>query len=332
MVKGDSYAKEREGMKNPPLRLNNYTGIEDLQKIMGLILAAASTGALILTLQELVNGMSATILATGAGLALQICLYLFARHPGHRVRWFAHGLLGLSVLVTAWYMESTWQQHQSEQLIRQQQQAGDRFLVKQQQQQLNQLNQQIEILLASAKRDTGNQYRTRGLNTLNNLNDLYERRDSLLAILQQQNHTAATELAGQNLFMSNDALRISLFLVLALMIDLAAIIALQPISRSDNLLTSQTQFYESESISQHTHEDHPSDLEHSVLDQIMERIRNGNYGEFVPVKQIVEKEAIRHPELKSGLNQLLNEGVVSKVGNRYRCNSYQNNIVDHQCH
>lgn len=332
MVKGDSHAKEREGMKNPPLRLNNYTGIEDLQKIMGLILAAASTGALILTLQELVNGMSATILATGAGLALQICLYLFARHPGHRVRWFAHGLLGLSVLVTAWYMENTWQQHQSEQLIRQQQQAGDRFLVKQQQQQLNQLNQQIEILLASAKRDTGNQYRTRGLNTLNNLDDLYERRDSLLAILQQQNHTAATELVGQNLFMSNDALRISLFLVLALMIDLAAIIALQPISRSDNLLTSQTQFYESESISQHIQEDHPSDLEHSVLDQIMERIRNGNYGEFVPVKQIVEKEAIRHPELKSGLNQLLNEGVVSKVGNRYRCNSYQNNIVDHQCH
>ncbi len=317
-------------MKNPPLRTAYYTGIDDLQKIMGLILAAASTGALILTLQELVSGMAATILATGAGLALQVCLYLFARHPGHRVRWFAHGLLGLSVLVTAWYMEDTWQQHQSEQLARQQQQAGDRFLVKQQQQQLNQLNQQIDILLASAEQDTGNQYRARGLNTLNNLDDLYERRDSLLAVLQQQNHNASTELTGQTLFMHNDALRISLFLALALMIDLAAIIALQPISRFNNLLTSQT--YDSESISQHTQEDHPVDPEHSVLNQIMERIRNGNYGEFVPVKQIVESEAIRHPELKSGLNQLLDEGVVSKVGNRYRCNSYQNNIVDHPCH
>lgn len=319
-------------MNNSPVRLNNYTGIEDLQKVMGLILALASTGALILTLQELVNGMAATILATGAGLALQVCLYLFARHPVHRVRWFAHGLLGLSILVTAWYMEDNWQQHQSEQLVKQQQQAGDRFLVKQQQQKLNQLNQQIEILLASAEQDTGNQYRARGLNTLNNLDDLYERRDALLAILQQQSHTAATELTEQNLFMNNDALRISLFLVLALMIDLAAIIALQPISRTDNLLTSQTQFYDSESISQHTQEDRPVDPEHSVLDQIMDRIRNGNYGEFVPVKQIVESEAIRHPELKAGLNQLLDEGVVSKVGNRYRCNSYQENVVGHQCH
>ena len=298
-------------MKNPPLRTAYYTGIDDLQKIMGLILAAASTGALILTLQELVSGMAATILATGAGLALQVCLYLFARHPGHRVRWFAHGLLGLSVLVTAWYMEDTWQQHQSEQLARQQQQAGDRFLVKQQQQQLNQLNQQIDILLASAEQDTGNQYRARGLNTLNNLDDLYERRDSLLAVLQQQNHNAATELTGQTLFMHNDALRISLFLALALMIDLAAIIALQPVT-----LTRQNQ---PETVPQEiTHDPQPS-----VLDQIMERIRNGNYGEFVPVKQIVESEAIRHPELKAGLEQLMTEGVISKVGNRYRHRDFE---------
>lgn len=296
-----------------PLRPTYYTSsnINDIQKLMGLILATASTGALILTLQELVSGMAATILATGAGLALQICLYLFARHPGHRVRWFAHGLLGLSVLVTAWYMEDTWQQHQSEQLARQQQQAGDRFLVKQQQQQLNQLNQQIDILLASAEQDTGNQYRARGLNTLNNLDDLYERRDSLLAVLQQQNHNAATELTGQTLFMHNDALRLSLFLALALMIDLAAIIALQPVT-----LTRQNQ---PEAVPQEiTHDPQPS-----VLDQIMERIRNGNYGEFVPVKQIVESEAIRHPELKAGLEQLMTEGVISKVGNRYRLLAFE---------
>ena len=296
-----------------PLRPIYYTSsnINDIQKLMGLILATASTGALILTLQELVSGMAATILATGAGLALQICLYLFARHPGHRVRWFAHGLLGLSVLVTAWYMEDTWQQHQSEQLARQQQQAGDRFLVKQQQQQLNQLNQQIDILLASAEQDTGNQYRARGLNTLNNLDDLYERRDSLLAILQQQNHNAATELTGQTLFVHNDALRISLFLALALMIDLAAIIALQPVT-----LTRQNQ---PEAVPQEI----TQDPQPSVLDQIMERIRNGNYGEFVPVKQIVESEAIRHPELKAGLEQLMSEGVISKVGNRYRLLAFE---------
>ncbi|WP_067585366.1 hypothetical protein [Endozoicomonas ascidiicola] len=301
-------------MNNQPLRLANYTGSDDLQKLMGLILATASTGALIITLQDLVSGMAATILATGSGLALQVCLYLFARHPAHRVRWFAHGLLGLSVLVTAWYMEATWQKHQSEQLTRQQQQAGDRFLVKQQQQQLTQLNQQIEILLASAEQDTGNQYRARGLNTLNDLDTLYQRRDALLATLQQQTQLTATALTGQPLFVQNEALRLTLFLALALMIDLAAIIALNP-NQPQVLISNRPDYPEPEP------EPSATDPEPSLLDIIMERIRNGEYGEFVPVKQIVESESIRHPELKAGLEQLLDEGVISKVGNRYRCNS-----------
>lgn len=296
-------------MDKHPQRTIQYTSWNDLQKLMGLMLAAASTGALVITLQDLVSGLTATILATGSGLALQVCLYLFARHHNHRVRWFAHGLLGLSVLVTAWYMEATWQQHQSEQLTRQQQQAGDRFLVKQQQQQLNQLNQQIEILLASAEQDTGNQYRARGLNTLDNLEDLYQRRDALLASLQQQNQGTATELNGQPLFVQNDTLRLSLFLVLALMIDLAAIIALQPEPDAVFRETRPSLLEPAESS---------ADPEPSILEVIMERIRNGDYGEYVPVKQIVESEPIRHPELKSGLEQLLDEGVISKVGNRYR--------------
>lgn len=296
-------------MDKHPQRLTQYTSWNDLQKLMGLMLAAASTGALVITLQDLVSGLTATILATGSGLALQVCLYLFARHPSHRVRWFAHGLLGLSVLVTAWYMEATWQQHQNEQLTRQQQQAGDRFLVKQQQQQLFQLNQQIDILLASAEQDTGNQYRARGLNTLDNLENLYQRRDALLANLQQQNQGTVTELNGQPLFVQNDTFRLSLFLVLALMIDLAAIIALQP--EPDPV------FRESRPSLPEPVEN-SADPEPSILEIIMERIRNGDYGEYVPVKQIVESEPIRHPELKSGLEQLLDEGVISKVGNRYR--------------
>ena len=302
-----------------PLRTNYYTGShrEDLQKLMGLMLAAASTGALIITLQDLVSGLIATTLATGSGLALQVCLYLFARHPSHRVRWFAHGLLGLSVLVTAWYMEATWQHHQSEQRTLQQQQAGDRFLVKQQQQQLTQLNQQIEILLASAEQDTGNQYRARGLNTLNDLDTLYQRRDTLLTSLQQQNQQATTGLTGQPLFVQNDAFRLSLFLALALMIDLAAIIALQP--TPEPLFPKNSPPLPEPEL---TLRDSATDPEPSPLEAILERIRKGYYGEFVPVKQIVESEPIRHPELKSGLEQLLGEGVISKVGNRYRLNDW----------
>ena len=303
-------------MEKHPQRPTQYTSRNDLQKLMGLMLAAASTGAMIITLQDLVSGLAATLPATGSGLALQVCLYLFARHPAHRVRWFAHGLLGLSVLVTAWYMEATWQQHQSEQRIRQQQQAGDRFLVKQQQQQLTQLNQQIDILLASAEQDTGNQYRARGLNTLNELETLYQRRDALLASLQQQNQQMATELTGQPLFVQNDAFRLSLFLALALMIDLAAIIALQP---EPIVQETKPPLPEPELILS----DSATDPEPSPLEAILERIRKGHYGEFVPVKQIVESEPIRHPELKSGLEQLLDEGVISKVGNRYRYRGFE---------
>lgn len=314
--KGDDYMK--------PLRPNHYTGshTNDIQKLMGLILATASTGALIITLQSLVSGIAATALATGSGLALQVCLYLFARHPDHWVRWFSYGLLGLSVIVTAWYMETTWQSHHRQQLNQQQQQVSNQFQVKQQQQQITQLNQQIDILLASAEQDTGNQYRARGLNTLNELEALNQRRDKLLADIQQQGRMTATKLSGQTLFEQNDSIRLFLFLAIALIIDLAAIIALNPVpamavSQEDD----RNIFADPEPIKP------PSPLKN-----ILEKIRLGEYGEFVPVKQIVEKEAIRHPELKSGLNQLLNEGVVSKVGNRYRCNSYQNNIVDHQYH
>lgn len=294
-----------------PLRPNHYTGstTNDIQKLMGLMLATASTGALIITLQSLVSGLAAMILATGSGLALQVCLYLFARHPEHRVRWFSYGLLALSVVVTAWYMEATWQSHNRQQLNQQQQQVSNQFQVKQQQQQITQLNQQINILLASAEQDTGNQYRARGLNTLNELEDLNQRRDKLLADLQQQSRTTSTELSGQTLFENNDSIRLSLFLAIALIIDLAAIIALTPM----------------DTIEPKT-EDNPTDPDTikppSPLENILEKIRLGEYGEFVPVKQIIESEPIRHPELRTGLEQLLEEGVISKVGNRYRHSNF----------
>ncbi|MGO0307264.1 hypothetical protein ACTL6P_11755 [Endozoicomonas acroporae] len=294
-----------------PLRPIHYTdsNINDIQKLMGLILATASTGALIITLQSLVSGIAATALATGSGLALQVCLYLFARHPDHRVRWFSYGLLGLSVIVTAWYMETTWQSHHRQQLNQQQQQISNQFQVKQQQQQITQLNQQIDILLASAEQDTGNQYRARGLNTLNELEALNQRRDKLLADIQQQGRITATELSGQTLFEQNDSIRLFLFLAIALIIDLAAIIALNPVPAM--------------AASQEDDRNIPADPEHikppSHLENILEKIRLGEYGEFVPVKQIIENEPIRHPELKIGLEQLLlEEGVISKVGNRYR--------------
>ena len=39
---------------------------------------------------------------------------------------------------------------------------------------------------------------------------------------------------------------------------------------------------------------------------------------LVPVKQIVESEPVRHPELKAGIDKLLEEGVLIKSENRYQ--------------
>lgn len=320
-----------------PLQSKNYSSRADLQKGMGFMLAAASSGALMITLQDLVTGMLATALASGAGLALQVCLYLFSSHTDHRVRWFAHGLLGMSVLVSAWYMEATWQQLLSENRIQQQQHASDQFLYKQQEQQLMNLNQQIEILLSSAAHDTGSTYRARGLNTLNELDELYKKRDHLLNALQQQNQLAVANL-GVPVFLENNAVRLALFLFFAFMIDLGAIIALTPsptapvIESEDQTpsITPETSKPKSENKADPDERSVPKPKPKAVvpamipdaaprsLQLVMDRIRDGDYGEFVPVKQIIEKESIRHAELKNGLDMLLKEGVINKVGNRYR--------------
>ena len=203
---------------------------DDLSVLFGVALALASTGAMVFTLQDLVTGLLAKSLASLAGMALQGCLYLFARSDQHRVWVFSWVLLLLSVLMSSWFMESTWQQQQSFNRKETQQQVNNNYQVEQQQQQIADLNQQITLMLASADTDTRSGYRDRALKTLAAVETLKIQRQQLLASLGNiQEQGRAVELS---LFEQYDTLRITLWMLIALVIDVAAILALQPVTRS----------------------------------------------------------------------------------------------------
>ena len=122
----------------------------DVQSILGCVLAFASTGAMVMTLQSLMQGWVSKALAVLAGIALQGCLYLFANNKNHRIKAFSWLLLAFSVIASTWFMDSTWQQQRQQQTVEHNQQAEQSWQAEQIRNQVTQLNQQIEISLNSA--------------------------------------------------------------------------------------------------------------------------------------------------------------------------------------
>lgn len=324
-------------MKTPSTRNTDSTTIQnDVQLILGCVLAFASTGAMVMTLQSLMQGWASKALAVLAGTALQGCLYLFANNGNHRIKMFSWLLLAFSVIATTWFMDTTWQQQRQEQAIEHNEQAEQSWQAEQIRNQVNQLNQQIEISLNSANTDTDSSYRQRGIETLSSLDTLYQRRDSLLEQLNGINTSAASQNSA-SVFEETPPLRIGLFAMIALIIDISAILAFgslakpvitepeQPDPQPQQPVYRQPLPYPVAPILQQQ-EVQPQDLQSEpepeeqpdYLGTILARIRAGEYGEFVPVKDIVTNEPVRHPELKAGIDQLMEEGVLIKSGNRYR--------------
>ena len=212
-------------MKTESTRNSDSTTIQnDVQLILGCVLAFASTGAMVMTLQSLMQGWASKALAVLAGIALQGCLYLFANNRNHRIRAFSWLLLTFSVIATTWFMDTTWQQQRQQQTVEHNQQAEQSWQAEQIRNQVNQLNQQIEISLNSASTDTGSSYRQRGIETLSSLDELYQRRDDLLEKLNGIN-TSASRNNNASVFEETPPIRIGLFAMIALIIDISAILA-----------------------------------------------------------------------------------------------------------
>ena len=286
------------------------SSVRDIQLIMGLFLILVSTGALVMTLQSLMQDWVSKTFSIMAGIALQICLYLFANNPNHRVRWFSALLMLLSIIATTWFMETTWQQQHHQRLETLQQKSDQSWQAEQYRQQIVELNQEIAISTQSAQEDINKDFRKRGNNTLVTLDQKKTQRESLnrkLNNITSEDNQTLTPTA----FEATPEIRITLFALIALLIDVTAIMAIGSWITETKLTEKEPQPLSEKPSTHDSHEPDP-------MDCILEKIRSGEYGEFVPVKQIVETEPVRHPELKAGIDRLMDEGVLTKTGNRYR--------------
>lgn len=211
----------------------------DLILLFGIGLAVASTAALVLTLQSLVTGIEAKVIACLAGIALEGCLFLFASHHNYRVRLFSGVLLVLSVAMTTLFIENTWQTQQTEHVEQQHVRIQQSVQSQQIQYEIQELNTQIAGLLATAQTDSEAGYRDRSLSTQQTIQQLQDKRSALQNQLIAVPDVAPTQTHVLNQY---PLLRLVLFSLIALVIDLGAMIALsQPRPVTMNTTTSNQQ-------------------------------------------------------------------------------------------
>ena len=194
----------------------------------GAVLALVSTGALVKLLTSLPLNTLETALSVLAGIGLQSGLYLLSRQDDGFSLVITFILLLVSVLASTAFVEMTWQRHQ--QVISQnhyQQQAGSEQaqLLRQQ---LATVQQEIDLRMAVASRDTSGNFTTRGLNQLDNLAPLRDQARQLANQLKALNQREATTGAGTGsvqalLSGSHRFARLGLFGIIALLIDVVAL-------------------------------------------------------------------------------------------------------------
>ena len=281
---------------------------EHALQLAGYTLALVSTGALVVLLVSLPMGKVEKSLATCAGVALQVCLYLFSRTTTKRSRAMACILLLVSVTATAAFMEQAWQTHISQQTLVNDSRQAESYQVQALRQSLNILDQQIRIRLDVSARDTSGSYRTRGLEELDNVTDLQQQRTEVLQQLeqlQQQGISTGAEAGSMQALLagSNRNTRLALFALLALLIDLSALLAMgvqQPAAADKPQPEDQP-----EQPDDNTEQDEACPVGH-----LRDRILSGDFGNPPSQRQAVA-------EVKQAFDGLAEDGHLAKVGNRF---------------
>ena len=308
-----------------------------LRLLAGSVLALVSTAALVMAMDGLALGDTEKWLARAAGVALQVCLYLFARGSAGEKR-LALVLLLVSVAATAAFMEYTWRQQQQATQQRQQVETASSWAVQQLQREVDELNRDIAMRLSLSERDTGSRYQTRGENRLDDeLPGLKRQRDGKVADLQRLTVAPPAPPAGTVDAALADApapLRWAVFLGLALLLDGCAIMALatpRPQRPETAVSTGETAAEQGETDGEtggetvaepvaaampaaplaETTEDDP-------VQRVAQRIRAGHYGQQPVVRKILKEESIRHPVMKQVIELLMNEGALVKQGQKYQ--------------
>ena len=278
--------------------------------VTGAVLALVSTGALVLLLASLPMGRIETLMAGAAGVALQGCLYLFARGSGMTCRTLSVVLLAVSVAASVAFMEQAWRLY-GEQARRQQVQAGDDdFLVRQLKQQLDSLQQAITVRLATAERDTGGRYTTRGLDQLDTVRELEQQRGALLQQLRQSRQQAGDTAADGSLQALLDGaprpVRLGVFSLLAVLVDLCALAALNRVRPVPESVTGKDcRSTETDDTPLPQQEDGRCPIE-----QVEARILAGDFGN-PPSKRMAESE------IQQAFERLAEKGRLVKTGQRF---------------
>lgn len=277
-------------------------------QLAGCTLALVSTGALVMLLVSLPMGKVEKGLATAAGIALQLCLYLFSRVKQKRSKGMAFVLLLVSVTATAAFMEQAWQNHINHQQQLTETRQAESYQVQSLRKSLDILDQQISIRLDVSQRDTSGSYRSRGLEQLDDVKDLQQQRNQVMQELKQlqpQTITAGAEAGSMQALLAGTQrpARLSIFALLALLIDLSALLAIG-VQQPAAAVKTQPQ----DNPKQPDEPRKESDT--SPVFHLRDRILSGEFGNPPSQRQAVS-------EVKQAFDQLADDGQLVKVGNRF---------------
>lgn len=256
-----------------------------LRWIAGLMLALVSTAALVLALAGLVQTPVERGMAIVAGIALQVCLFLFCRHKQDRPVGVL--LMTVSVCATAAFMEYAWQLQRSATVQQTQASQSDDYQVQQMKQRIAELNRQIDIRLNVSDRDTSGNYRGRGLEALDTrVEEKTTERDRLLEQLKQIRVAVAVAPSGSIEAAINntpDWMRWPVWLLLAWLLDYCAIRCFR--TPQPELIIDEEEASEAPRTPP---KPDPLYASQKVLD-IADRVRSGAYGQKPVVKQAFKR-------------------------------------------
>lgn len=273
--------------------------------VTGAILALVSTGALVKLLTSLPLSRLETALAVMSGIGLQGGLYLLARQGDWLSRLVTSVLLLVSVLASTAFVEMAWQRHQ--QVVQQSNrlhQAGSEQaqLLRQQ---LATVQQEIDLRMAVASRDTSGNFTTRGLNQLDNLAPLRTQANQMAQQLSALNQVEADNGAQSGsvqalLSGSHRFARLGLFALVALLIDTVALLCLArfsglayTVNQGEPVVDPARPIVLNEQI--------------SPVDQIKSRVLRGDLGAQPSQRQLLD-------EVKTAFRELADNGQLIKNG------------------
>ncbi|PHS20211.1 MAG: hypothetical protein COA86_02665 [Kangiella sp.] len=282
---------------------------KSLLAIAGFLLCGGSLFCSVALWVGMQNGLFATVLAGVFSGALEICKFVFfpiAIGLWIKSKWFSFFLLLLaaflllvSIVATVSFLESAVIADEDEKL-------KQSMVYKITEAELLSLNNELTTLNKLIDKDAEAGYRKRAYQESGRLKELHE----LIGVKVKELGAVGVGVNGGGLFHAvakvlgetDDNVRLVVFSLVAVLVDVCGITCLIVVSRVD--VKAQQAITKSVLVS-------------TDGVSIKEKIATGVYGRKLIVRNIVAKEKISYPVLKRTLSELINDGVVKKISGRY---------------